>query len=141
MSQACRRRAVRGTMKDFRVSERRACRVLGQNRAVQRHMPIERDDEYALTKRIIELAAVYGRYGMPMITAFLRREGWSVNHKRVERIWRREGLQVPKEQAKRGRLWLNDGACVRSGPRIGAMCGRRTSCRRGPRTGDRSGCP
>jgi putative transposase len=98
------------------VSERRACRVLGQNRAVQRHTPTTRDDEDVLTKRIIELAAVYGRYGTPRITALLRREGWAVNHKRVERIWRKEGLKVPRKQPKRERLWLNDGSCVRLRP-------------------------
>ena len=92
MSPARRRRAVRGAMSDFRVSERRACRVLGQNRAVQRHTPVVRDDEDALTKRIIELAAVYGRYGTPRIEALLRRERWAVNPKRVERIWQRDGL-------------------------------------------------
>ena len=116
MSPARRRRAVCGAMNDFRVSERRACRVLGQNRAVQRHTPVVRDDEDALTKRIIELAAVYGRYGTPRIEALFRREGWMVNHKRVERIWQREGLKVPRKQPKRGRLWLNDGSCVRLRP-------------------------
>lgn len=98
------------------MSERRACRVLGQNRAVQRHTPLVDDDEDALTKRIVELAAVYGRYGTPRITALLHAEGWRVNHKRVERIWKREGLKVPKKQPKRGRLWLNDGSCVRLRP-------------------------
>lgn len=95
------------------VSERRACKVLGQPRAVQRHTPQVRDDEDALTGRIIELAGVYGRYGTPRITAMLHEEGWTVNHKRVERIWRQEGLKVPRKQPKRGRLWLNDGSCVR----------------------------
>jgi transposase InsO family protein len=90
--------------------------VLGQARAVQRYTPIERDDEDALTRRIVELAAVYGRYGTPRITALLRREGWCVNHKRVERIWKGEGLKVPKKQPRRGRLWLNDGSCVRLRP-------------------------
>jgi transposase InsO family protein len=98
------------------VSERRACRVLGQARAVQRYAPIERDDEDALTRRIVELASVYGRYGTPRITALLRREGWIVNHKRVERIWKREGLKVPMKQPNRGRLWLTDGSCVRLRP-------------------------
>ena len=98
------------------VSERRACRVLGQARAVQRYTPITRDDEDALTRRIIELAAVYGRYGTPWITALLHREGWRVNHKRVERIWRREGLKLPKKQPGCGRLWLKDGSCVKLRP-------------------------
>jgi transposase InsO family protein len=90
--------------------------VLGQARAVQRHTPQVRDDEDRLTGRIIEVAAVYGRYGTPRITAMLRSEGWRVNHKRVERIWRREGLKVPRRQPKRGRLWLNDGSCIRLRP-------------------------
>lgn len=98
------------------VSERRACRVLRQSRATQRYLPIVRDDEEPLTQRIIELASMYGRYGTPRITRMLQDEGWSVNHKRVERIWRSEGLKVPKKQPKRGRLWFNDGSCVRLRP-------------------------
>ena len=75
-----------------------------------------RDDEAALTADIIRLASEYGRYGYRRITALLRREGWTVNFKRVERIWRREGLKVPQKQPKRGRLWFNDGFCVRRRP-------------------------
>jgi transposase InsO family protein len=100
----------------FRVSERRACIVLRQPRATQRYLPQVRDDEDPLTQRITELACVYGRYGTPRITAMLRREGWRVNHKRVERIWRQQGLKVPQRQPKRGRLWLNDGSCIRLRP-------------------------
>ena len=51
--------------------------------------------------------------GYRRITALLRTEGWQVNAKRVQRIWRREGLKVPQKQPKRGRLWLNDGSCIR----------------------------
>jgi transposase InsO family protein len=69
-----------------------------------------------LVSRIIELAERYGRYGYRRITGLLREEGWKVNHKRVERLWRREGLKVPKKQPKRGRLWLNDGSCIRLRP-------------------------
>ena len=58
----------------------------------------------------------YGRYGYRRITAMLQMEGWTVNHKRVERIWRQEGLKVPGKQPKRARLWLNDGSCVRLRP-------------------------
>jgi len=65
---------------------------------------------------IVTLAARYGRYGYRRITALLRRDGWQVNHKRVERIWRQEGLKVPTRQPKRGRLWLTDGSCVRLRP-------------------------
>jgi transposase InsO family protein len=75
-----------------------------------------RDDEDRLTGRIVELVSVYGRYGTLRIHAMLRHEGWRVNHKRVERIWRQAGLKVPKKQPKRGRLWLNDGSCIRLRP-------------------------
>jgi len=98
------------------VSERRVCSVLGQARATQRHSSYVSDEEEQLAARIIEMATQYGRYGYRRITALLRREGWKVNHKRVERIWRREGLKVPHKQPKRGRLWLNDGSCVRLRP-------------------------
>ncbi len=98
------------------VSERRACRVLSQPRATQRYEPKVADDEALMTKRIVELACDYGRYGYRRVTALLRQEGWQVNHKRVERIWRREGLKVPQKQPKRGRLWLNDGSCMRLRP-------------------------
>jgi transposase InsO family protein len=98
------------------VSERRACRTLGQHRSTQRKSPRGRDDEAQLTEDIVELARKYGRYGYRQVTALLNEAGWCVNHKRVERIWRREGLKVPQKQKKRGRLWLNDGSCVRLRP-------------------------
>lgn len=98
------------------VSERMACRVLDQHRSTQRKAPSRPDDEAALTAGIIALAQQYGRYGYRRITALLRSEGWHANHKRVERIWRQEGLKVPLRQPKRGRLWLNDGSCVRLRP-------------------------
>ena len=98
------------------VSERRACRTLGQHRSTQRKVPQGRADEERLTDDIIELADKYGRYGYPMVTGLLNNAGWCVNHKRVERIWRREGLKVPQKQRKKGRLWLNDGSCVRLKP-------------------------
>ncbi len=69
-----------------------------------------------MTSAIVRLASLYGRYGYRRVTALLRAEGWHVNHKRVERIWRREGLKVPSKQPKRGRLWLNDGSCIRLRP-------------------------
>jgi transposase InsO family protein len=99
------------------ISERRACRVLGQVRSAQRYEPKVADDEARLTQRIIALAEKYGRYGYRRITGELvEKEGWRVNHKRVERIWRQEGLRVPEKQPKRGRLWLNDGSCFRLRP-------------------------
>lgn len=100
----------------YGLSERRACRYLDQPRSTQRRRLITPDDEAALTADIIRLASVYGRYGYRRVTALLRAEGWQVNHKRVERIWRREGLKVPSKQPKRGRLWLNDRSCIRLRP-------------------------
>jgi len=103
-------------LRTLKVSERRACRVLGQARNTQRHSPHIKNDEERLVARIVELVTLYGRYGYRRITALLKQEGWKVNHKRVERIWRREGLKVPQKQPKRRRLWLNDGSCVRLRP-------------------------
>jgi transposase InsO family protein len=98
------------------VSERLACRVLGQHRSTQQKVPRTAGDEAALTADVVELARRYGRYGYRRITALLRDAGWAANHKRVERIWRREGLRVPQRQPKRGRLWLADGSCIRLRP-------------------------
>ena len=96
------------------MSERSVCRVLGQHRSTQRRVPAGRDDEERLIADVTELARQYGRYGYRKIAELLRSTaGWIVNDKRVERIWRREGLKVPAKQPKRGRLWLNDGSCVR----------------------------
>jgi putative transposase len=101
---------------ELKVSERRACLVLGQARSTQRQGTVVGGAAERLRVRIIELATQYGRYGYRRISALLRQEGWPVNHKRVERIWRQEGLKVPQKQPKRGRLWLNDGSCVRLRP-------------------------
>jgi len=96
------------------VSERRICRVLGQHRSTQRRLPIGRDDDDVLTADIVALVRQYGRYGYRKIAELLRSQaGWVVNDKRVERIWRREGLKVPTRQPKKGRLWLGDGSCIR----------------------------
>jgi putative transposase len=98
----------------LKVSERRVCRVLGQHRSTQRRLPIGRDDEDELTADIVALVRKFGRYGYRKIAELLRSQsGWVVNDKRVERIWRREGLKVPARQPKKGRLWLADGSCVR----------------------------
>ena len=107
---------VRNTLGADCVSERRACQVIGQPRSTQRRQRHVPDDEPRLLKRIVDLATDYGRYGYRRVTALLHREGWNVNHKRVERLWRQEGLKVPKRQPKRRRLWLNDGSCIRLRP-------------------------
>ncbi len=102
------------------MSERRVCLVLGQHRSTQRRIPRGRDDEQQLTEDIVALARRYGRYGYRKIAELLRSQmGWVVNDKRVERIWRQEGLKVPAKQPKKGRLWLADGSCTRSRDREG----------------------
>ena len=99
------------------MSERRACKALGQHRSTQRKTPQGRDDEAELTEDVVALARKYGRYGYRKIAELLRTTaGWVVNDKRVERIWRLEGLKVPAKQPKRGRLWLADGSCIRLRP-------------------------
>lgn len=100
----------------YGLSERRACKALAVSRSVQRYYPKKAEDEELLRKAVTQLALKYGRYGYRRITALLKAEGWIVNHKRVERIWREEGLKVPKKQKKRGRLYLNDGSCIRLRP-------------------------
>src|SRR3712207_3339273 len=87
-----------------------------QHRSTQRKAPRGRDDEERLTADIIELARQYGRCGYRKVTALLRDAAWLVDDKRVERIWRREGLKVPPRQPKRGRLRLADGSCIRLRP-------------------------
>lgn len=103
-------------MQRYGVSERHACSALGVHRSTVRRPSQKADDEKALTQDIIRLAQQYGRYGYRRITALLQLEGWRVNHKRVERIWREQGLKVPKKQSKRKRLYLNDGSCIRLRP-------------------------
>ncbi len=101
----------------FDISQRRACQVISQPRATQRYKRVIKNDEAVLVKRMIELTKQYGRYGYRRVTALLQSEGFRVNHKRIERLWRREGLKVPQKQPKRKRLWFNDGSCVRLRPR------------------------
>jgi transposase InsO family protein len=107
---------IRHVTQSLAVSERRACQALGQYRTTQRYQPHIGTEEEELTSRIIELASQYGRYGYRRITAMLNVEGWKINHKKVERVWRKEGLKVPQKQPKRSRLWLNDGSCIRLRP-------------------------
>jgi putative transposase len=112
------------------ASERHACQLVQQPRGTERYQPTQRNDEDALTRAIIALASQYGRYGYRRITIKLQEAGWNAGKDRVERtstprtrpvrgdprIWRREGLKVPQKQKPRGRLWLNDGSCVRLRP-------------------------
>jgi putative transposase len=98
------------------MGERHACQLVNQPCGTQRYQLIQRDDEDQLTRAIIALASQYGRYGYRRITVELQTAGWRVGKDRVERIWRREGLKVPQKQKPRGRLWRNDGSCVRLRP-------------------------
>lgn len=116
MSPDRRRQTLDRVCQELSVPERRVCKVLGQPRATQRYRPRVADDEPRLTAAIIALAKQYGRYGYRRVTGLLKADGWRVNHKRVERIWRREGLKVPARQRKRSRLWLNEGSCIRLRP-------------------------
>jgi putative transposase len=98
------------------LSERHACRLLSHPRGTQRYTALAREDEDKLTHAILALASNYGRYGYRRITALLQAAGWAVGTDRVQRIWRREGLKVPHKQKPKGRLWLNDGSCIRLRP-------------------------
>jgi hypothetical protein len=87
LSPARRRACIDHVRSQFKVSERRACRVLGQHRSTQRHCPKGRSDEDRLVADMVELARQYGRYGYRRIAALLRDAGWSVSDGRVERLW------------------------------------------------------
>ena len=97
----------------FQVSERRACEVLDQPRSTQRQQPKERPEEKPLVKRMLELVGQHPRFGYRRIWALLRREGWRVNRKRVYRLWRQQGLKVPRRKKKRRRLGHSGNGCVR----------------------------
>lgn len=95
------------------ITQRRACRVLQVNRTAIRYEPVRRDDEDELRAEVIDKACNFGRVGYRMVSGLMRNNGILINHKRVERIWREEGLKLPKKQSKKRRLWLGDGSCIR----------------------------
>jgi transposase InsO family protein len=113
LTPAARREAVRRLQGRFGVSERRACRVVGQPRATQQRRPARRAGEARLTERILHLVGVHPRFGCRRIWALLVREGWRVNRKRVHRLWRRLGLKVPRRQRKKRRLGHGGNGCAR----------------------------
>ncbi len=94
----------------------------------------------ALRALIVQLACDYGGYGIPRILELLGRAGVKVNRKRLERIWREEGLKVPKKQIKRRRLWLNDGSCIRHRLQSTDPCGPTISSKMRPTTAGSSAC-
>ena len=95
------------------VSQRRACRTLDQPLSTQRYQPSVKKDEPALLAKILELVAEFPRFGYRQITRMLQSEGWPVNAKRVYRLWRQEGLKVPKKTVKRQRLGSSEGGIIR----------------------------
>ncbi len=110
-----RRQAVDGIREKYGLSERHACRIVGQHRGTQRYVPTLLADEDELTRAIIALASEYGRYGYRRVTALLQAAGWQVGKDRfsasgVARV------QDPQKHRPRSRLWLNDGSCVRLRP-------------------------
>jgi len=112
-----RRCALEHAREEYELSERPACRLLGQGRRAQRYTPILRRDEDALTRATIMLAGKYGRYGCRRITVLLREAGWQVGKDRVERIWRREGLLFSNCASERrdslGTTFCRIGTCSR----------------------------
>jgi len=105
--------AVDHAISVFGVSERRACRALSVNRNTVRSAMNKEEKDNGIRERIVALAEKYGRVGYRMVTSMLRNEGEIINHKKVARIWREEGLKLPHKQSKKKRLWLADGSCIR----------------------------
>ena len=100
-------------MTKLNISERAACRILGQLRTTQRYEKVMDPDREKLRARIIALAKECVRYGYKTITSMLQMEGFEVGKDKVHSIWQEEGLLVPTRQPKRSRLWLNDGSTIR----------------------------
>lgn len=103
-------------MRELKVSERRACKTIGQIRSTQRYIAKINPEQEQLEKRVVEVASEFGRYGYRKVTDIINTEGFSVGRDRVYSIWCREGLKVPQKQPKRSRLWLADGSCIRLRP-------------------------
>ena len=97
------------------ASERRTCRVLGVARSTLQYKAVSTDDE-VLRLAMIRLAKQYGRYGYRKVAELLCVEGWPVNHKKIERLWREEGLQLPRRHKKRRRLYHKDSSIIRLRP-------------------------
>jgi transposase InsO family protein len=101
-------------MAKYRVSERAACSLVELSRAAYRYMPLPTDDEEPLRAEVSRMASTYGRYSYRFIAGMMRNAGWSqATASKVGRIWREENLKIPQKQPPRGRLWLNDGSCMR----------------------------
>ncbi len=105
--------AVAHVQRELGVSERRACRAIGQHRSTQRYEPLEKEEEKRLVQEMLALVAKHPRYGYRFVWALLRKAGWQVNRKRIYRLWRQEGLKVPQKQHKKRRLGHSANSCVR----------------------------
>ncbi|MBU3593668.1 IS3 family transposase [Polynucleobacter sp. 71A-WALBACH] len=114
LSPAKRKNAAQLLMDRYYISERTACSLVGLSRAAYRYMPLPKDDEEPLRAEVIRMASTYGRYGYRFIAGMMRNAGWGqATTAKVARIWRQEGLKIPQKQPPRGRLWFNDGSCMR----------------------------
>jgi putative transposase len=111
VSPARKRAAVEHLQEKFDASERRACEVVAQPRSTQRYTGQPKDDEGKLVSRMLELVRQRPRFGYRRIAELLREEGWAVNVKRIHRLWRREGLRVPKKTRKRRGRGTSKNAC------------------------------
>lgn len=103
-------------VRELHVSERRACKTIGQLRSTYRYEPKPNPEREKLRDRVVAVASEYSRYGYRKVTDILNMEGFQVGKDRVYRIWREEGLKVPQKAPKRSRLWLSDGSLIRLRP-------------------------
>jgi putative transposase len=113
VSPSRRRQTVRHVQQSLSVSQRRACRVVGQPRRTQRYVAKRRDDEGQLVAAMLELVRAHPRYGYRRIWAMLRRDGWRVNRKRIWRLWKQQGLKVPQKRLQKRRLGRSANGCLR----------------------------
>ncbi|MBN67927.1 MAG: hypothetical protein CME32_01425 [Gimesia sp.] len=131
---------VRDSLEHDQVSERRACCVLCQSRSTQQRQPLVPSDEPRLVREIIDLASPYGRYGYRRVTELLRRRGWKVNHKRVGRLWRQEGLNLAQNRQNAGDCGSTTAPMSIYVPGIGIMSGATILCIAGLTMAGPAGC-
>lgn len=108
VSPQAKRQAVRYLADDHQLSQRRACQLVGISRSTARYQPCGRSDD-DMVEAVRDFAYRFPQHGYRLITARMRREGYNVNHKRVERIWRQEGLQLPRRKTAKRRFGVSQG--------------------------------
>ena len=121
------RRSVIHVRQKLNTSERRTCNMLGVAHSTMTYQSKVRDED-VLRHDIIRLAKMYGRYGYRKIAQLLGTSGWRVNHKKVDRIWREEGLQLPERRKRKRRLYHKESSILRMRPNGLTMCGPSISC-------------